>query len=397
MSDPLPGLIAALERELPSAMQLRRVLHGCPEPGHAEHRTLGHIVAALGPPSALAGTAAMHVAGSGGKGVAIRAELDGLPVRERTGAPFASGNGWMHACGHDVHVAALVALVRAVRRVVSSLPAPLIALWQPSEEAEPSGAQHVLDAGVINGHAAALVAAHVHPEAPWGDATADGGVINAGADEFVLRITGRGGHSAYPHRARDPVAAAAALVTTLNGLADRIADPMNPARVSVTRLQAGTATNVIPASAEIAGLVRAMNAGDRTEITEALRTTAQAVAAAHGCVAAVELTPGDPPLDNDSRIAAAMRRRLVQACLAVAAPLRTLGADDAARYGTALPVFMTFVGLGGAPGFAPRSLHDPEFLPPDSAVRAVARAQAAAYVAAADVLALTRGEAGAPR
>ena len=135
--------------------------------------------------------------GEGAPPVVARSELDGLPIVERTGVDFASANGCMHACGHDVHMSALVALTRAVIRLGDARPAPFWALFQPSEEAHPLGAEMIVESGVLEG-VRAVVAAHVHPGIPWGSIGADPGAVNAAADSLVFRITGPAGPRRLP-------------------------------------------------------------------------------------------------------------------------------------------------------------------------------------------------------
>ena len=174
----LQTLLHSLKEELPQALTLRELLHATPEPSHGEQVTAGLVANALGAHSVerVASTGLMARIGPPGKGVAVRAELDALPIEEETGAPFASTNGWMHACGHDVHMAALTALFRAASRVAGSLPEPLIALYQPSEEAYPSGADLVVREGALAKATDAIVAAHVHPDVPWGSVSVEVGL-----------------------------------------------------------------------------------------------------------------------------------------------------------------------------------------------------------------------------
>jgi len=169
-TDLLGKLLGALEEELPQAVNLRERLHAIPEPSHEEHATAGLVAEALGARSVehVAGTGLVARVGPRGEAVVVRAELDALPIEEETGAPFAAKNGFMHACGHDVHMAALAALFRAAGRIEGSLPKPLVALFQPSEEAYPSGADLVVREGALAKGTGAIVAAHVHPEVGWG-------------------------------------------------------------------------------------------------------------------------------------------------------------------------------------------------------------------------------------
>ena len=152
-TDLLRALLGSLEDELPRATALRERLHASPEPSHEERATAGLVAEELGTESMepVAGTGLVARVGPSGDAVVVRAELDALPIQEETGSSFAATNNFMHACGHDIHMAALVALFRAVGWIEGSLPKPLVALFQPSEEAYPSGADVVVREGCWQG------------------------------------------------------------------------------------------------------------------------------------------------------------------------------------------------------------------------------------------------------
>jgi len=379
----LEALLTALEPELGPAAALRERLHAQPELAHAEHRTHTAVLEALDAPGAatVAGTGIVARLGpADGTAVAVRAELDALPVRERTDAAFAATGAAMHACGHDVHMAALVALFRAARTV--ELPVPLVALFQPSEEAYPSGALELLDAGALDG-VAVVAAAHVHPDVPWGEVAVDEGPVNASSDSFVVVVEGESGHAAYPHDTRDPVVALAAVVVALQSLVSRRVDPLRSAVVTVGTLEAGSADNVIPEHARAGGTLRALHPDDRVELRRALGTLAEHVALAHGCTARVEWTEGEPAIVNDAALVARVRPLLERTGAAAAHTQRSCGSDDFGFFGARSRLLLLFVGVGGAPGMPHVPLHHPQFLPPTEAVAAVARAQAAAYAGAA--------------
>jgi amidohydrolase len=312
----------------------------------------------------------------------VRAELDALPIQERTGASFAAENGLMHACGHDVHMAALAALFRAVRRSEDSLPGPLLALYQPSEETYPSGAEAIVREKVRLGEIGAVVAAHVHPEVPWGCLSVDPGPVNASCDYLRITVEGVGGHGAYPHRARDPILALSHVVIALQSLVSRRLDPMHPGVFSVGWTRAGSVENVIPELAEAGGTLRALEPQDRGPLREAALEIVETTARAHGCTARVEVTEGEPATVNDDALAATARALLPEAGFELAQPMRSCGSDDFGFYGQLAPALMVFVGLDGAPGTTHFPLHHPHFLPPPEAVGAVARAQAVTLVAA---------------
>ena len=312
----------------------------------------------------------------------VRAELDALPIREETGSSFAATNGLMHACGHDVHMAALAALFRAAGRIEGSLPKPLAAFFQPSEEDYPSGADLVVGEGLLEG-TGAVVAAHVHPEVPWGSVSVEASPVNASSDNLRIVIEGSGGHGAYPHRSHDPILALSHVVVALQSLVSRRLDPMHAAVFSVGWVRAGSAENVIPGAAEAGGTLRVLDPQDREPLRRMAREIVENTARAHGCAARVEVTEGEPATVNDPALAEAARTLLPEAGFELAPPMRSCGSDDFGFYGRMSPTLMLFVGIKNQPDTPNVPLHHPQFLPEGEAVGAVARAQAVAFSAAA--------------
>ncbi|HEX6709243.1 MAG TPA: M20 family metallopeptidase [Rubrobacter sp.] len=387
-TDLLRTLLGALEEELPRAVELRERLHAIPEPSHEEHTTAALVAEALGAGGVdhIAGTGLVARVGPPGEAVVVRAELDALPIAEETGVPFAATNGLMHACGHDVHMAALVALFRAAGRVGGSLPKSLVALFQPSEEAYPSGADLVVREGALAQGTGAIVAAHVHPEVHWGSVSVEAGPVNASSDNLRITVEGSGGHGAYPHRAHDPILAISHTVVALQSLVSRRLDPTHAAVFSVGWVRAGSAENVIPNSAEAGGTLRALDPADREPLREMAREIVVSTARAHGCAARVEVVEGEPATVNDPALAAAALSLLPEAGFELAPSMRSCGSDDFGFYGRVSPTLMLFVGLKHGPSTPNVPLHHPRFLPPNEAVGAVARAHVTAFTAAASSL-----------
>lgn len=370
---------AAVRRELDGAVALRHELHQNPRLSGDEKDTADRIAVALGcgPGRVVAGTGrVIEVSdGTGVGAVALRTELDGLPVQERTTVPWTSANGAMHACGHDVHMAALVAVARAARHV--TLPVPLLALLQPREEGAHSGAVDVVAEGVLS-DVHSIVAAHVQPRLPVGTIGVTPGPVNAAIDEFTVTVRGQGGHSGYPHTVTDSVLALASIVVSLQQLGARRVDPVVGIACMVNRLQAGTANNVVPSSAIGSGTVRTMREEDRLQARAALQEIAGNVAAANGCTADVRITDGSPSLVNDEHLATRAFLLLEQMGHSVTADFRSFGSDDFAHYCASTRGLMVFVGTGAEGG----GLHDATFLPDDEYVAVVADALVAGYCAA---------------
>jgi amidohydrolase len=389
MTDLFESWRAALAEELPAAVELRHRLHADPRASGDEEDTARVVAAALGlgEGERVAKTGRLIRLRSAtpgpdhpGPAVALRAEMDALPVTERTGVPWASGSGLMHACGHDVHLAALVAVARAARRV--DLPRPLVAVLQPREETSPSGALDIVESGVLEDHGVdTVIGAHVQPRLAYGVVSAAPGPVNASTDEFEVVLHGQGGHAGYPHLLRDPVLALSQLVVSLQQLASRRIDPVHGAVCSIGRIQAGTAANVVPNTATALGSLRLMRSVDRERALDVLAEIVHATARAHGCTAELRISPCEPVLVNDPALAMAAQDWLVRGGADVDVDFRSFGADDFAHYcGGESRGLMLFVGLGDTAG-AP-SLHDEVFLPEDGAVAQVAGALMAGYLAA---------------
>jgi amidohydrolase len=394
-----------LELELPGAIALRHALHADPDLSGLEERTTARVVAAIGAGGGQVVARTGHVLrlGPPGPAVGVRAELDALPLIEATGAPFAATGGAMHACGHDVHLAALTALARAAADV--DLPAGLVVLLQPREEVGPTGAQDVLDAGVLPAlDVRYLIGAHLQPQLPAGAVSSDPGPVNAAVDEIEIEVVGRGGHGAYPHLALDPVPALCRIVLGLQDAVRSAVDPLQPAVVSVTQLQGAGAPNVIPAVARAAGTVRTMRPQDAEALHASAERMVVQVAAAHGCAGHYLVTRGEPALDNDPALAHAAHGWLAAAGQPVGS-FASCGSDDFATYGTELPILMLFVGStvsgaddgdgDGGRSLHPPMLHDARFLPADERVRDVAVALMSGWLAGVQLLA-EAGEIGLP-
>jgi amidohydrolase len=370
-------LCAAVEDELPDAVELRHRLHADPRLSGAEEDTTRTVVAALGggPGIEVAGTGRVVRFGSGARWVALRAELDALPIVEASGVPWSARGSAMHACGHDVHLAAIVAAVRAIAHVGG--PRPVCALLQPREETAPSGARDVVASGVLD-EIAAVIAAHVQPRVPAGMLAVGAGLVNASVDEFEITVLGQVGHAGYPHTVADPVLALAAVIVNMQQIAARRVDPVAGAVCMVTEVHAGSSANIVPGEARARGTLRVMREDDRAGLAGEVTAIVEHTAAAYECKADVRFIEGEPALRNDAVLAAATREVLLGGGHRVTAEFRSFGADDFAYYCGHVPSLMIFVGVDG-PG-----LHDPTFVPADDVIRTVAHALLAGYVAACD-------------
>jgi len=358
---------------------LRRRMHRFPERSWEEHRTAGLVREAL----ADLGIKTRVVAGTGlvadlpGPGgvpiVALRADLDALPVQEETGLPYASDRpGMMHACGHDGHTSALVGAAALLARE-AALPAPVRLVFQPAEEIG-EGAAALIAAGALDG-VAFVFAGHVDVGFPTGTIVVADGTVNASTDEFTIEISGPGGHAARPHESIDTIIVASHIVSSLQTVVSRRVPPDRSAVITIGRFHAGTAVNVLASSAVLEGTLRARDAETRALLRAAVREVATATAAAHGAAATVALHDGTPPVINHpaaTTLARAAAVHVVGAEHVVNTPLANMGGEDFGFYGERAPA--AFVRFGARPlgtAFAPAHSGRFEF---DEQVLAVAAA-----------------------
>ena len=389
-NDLLGALIAGIDAALPEASALRREIHADPHLGGDETETRAAFERAT-PwldwlPIAETGGYACIGADPGRPFVGLRAELDALPITEATGVEWASQRrGIMHACGHNVHMAALWALLAAVRDVGMPLPAGLVPLLQPREEMNPPGATDVVASGLLDDVGVrAMVGVHVQPQVEPGVVSTGAGPVNAAFDSFEITVTGRGGHGAYPHTAIDPITVLASIVAGLGDVSARTINPIHPTVVSVGMFRAGTAPNIIAESAMCTGSIRTFHESDRASLHEAIARFANGTAEARGAVAAIKFVRGGPALVNDPALSSRADALLGGLGVPVAAvPFRSCGSDDFSEYGEVVPSLMSFVGTGSPDGVG---LHHSRFLPGRDALRLSAVALAANYVAASGLV-----------
>ena len=394
MGIPTPKLLdralAALADVLPEAIELRHRIHRDPHFGGDEAPTVAELSALLVSDSEE--RSAVEVAGgllvrSGGRGaaIAIRAELDALPIQESSDYPWASERtGVAHLCGHDTHTAALVATIRAVEAV--GAPVPLVAIFQPREEVIPAGAIDMLAyPGLADHDIRAVLGVHVQPVLSRGTVAAAPGPINAAADNFDIIVTGRPAHGAYPHLGRDPILAAAAIVQGLQQLVSRRIDPMRPSVVTVGSIVGGTSHNAIPAEVRIMGTLRSYDEADQQLLHSELATIVEAIGRAHGCDAKAEIELGEPVLRNDEGLAALVSSALTAGGYTPAPALKSCGADDFSFYCERYPSLMMFAGVGDGSPDSP-GLHHPSFVPSDETVGELARIMLMSYFAIAEQL-----------
>lgn len=378
MSAPsVPAAVRALFTDAEAALlvELRRDLHAHPELSWKEVRTQARLedalrgagiteirrVAETGLVARIPGTV------PGAPVIALRGDIDALPIHEATGLPYASHHdGVMHACGHDVHAAWAVGAALLLQRTPA--PGDVLIVLQPAEEVG-QGASRVLDSGALDG-ARAIFGAHVDRRFVVGQVVAEAGPLAASTDSFAITVTGAGAHGARPHEAADPVVGLAALITALQTIVSRRLDPAQPGVVTVGMVHAGTAPNIIPESATLRGTVRATTSAARDLIVGEVDRLAFSVATAYRLEAVVEWGERTPPVVNSAdgaQWAATAATRVLGADAVVPLGTTNMGGEDFAFYLERLPGCFLRIGAR-EPGGDVIAAHSPRFQPAEASL-----------------------------
>jgi hippurate hydrolase len=360
--------VAAARTLQPRTVALRRAVHRRPEQGLHLPDTQAAVLAALAdlPVRVRPGHSASSVVGvidgaRPGPTVLLRADMDALPVTECSGVPFSSEvPGAMHACGHDMHVAMLASAARLIAERREEIAGRVLLMFQPGEEGF-HGARHMLDEGLLDvaGMPERALALHVTSTLDCGLVQSRPGTLMASSDVLRVAVTGRGGHASAPQNAVDPVPAAAAMVGAMQTMVTRTLNVFDPAVVTVTRIVAGTNSNIIPEHAELEGTIRALSEHARAKVHEEVRRVCEHVAAAHGCSCVVEIEHGYPVTVNDDEVSLEVidvARRVLGDRHAEPMADPMMGSEDFSYVLAKVPGAMAFVGAcppGCEPDTAP--------------------------------------------
>jgi amidohydrolase len=340
-----------------SVIDLRRTLHQWPELGFQETRTSALVterLQALGM-EVRTGVAQTGVLGTlrgngAGKTVLLRADMDGLPIEEASGAPYASQNhGIMHACGHDGHTAILLTAARVLAQRRQQFSGTVKFAFQPAEELPPGGAKGMIEEGVLeHPRVDATFGLHLWNGLPVGKIGVDEGPIMASVDRFDIVIKGVGSHGAYPHTGVDPIVVGSHVVTALQTVVSREVPPLAPVVVTVGTFQGGTAFNVIPSHVELSGTVRTVDARIRDEMPSRLERIVRGVTSGMRAECSFNYAFGYPVTVNDVSMAQFARRvagAIVGDANVVSAGM-TMGAEDMSYFLDAVPGCYLRLGSG---------------------------------------------------
>ncbi|MGC8484461.1 MAG: M20 metallopeptidase family protein [Candidatus Baltobacteraceae bacterium] len=357
-------------------IEWRRAIHRRPELGFQEFETQALIERELDSlgiehrRAAKTGIVAVLRGALPGHTVALRADMDALPIAERSGLPFASEiPDVMHACGHDAHVAMLLGAATVLQAQRAHLHGQIVLLFQPAEEGPGGAAPMIAEGALQNPRVECAAMLHVDVRLTTGTIGVTPGPVNASADEFTLRILGRGGHGAYPHTGVDAIVAASAVVSALQSIVSREVDPLASAVVTIGTIAGGYRNNALADEVVMTGTLRAHDPAIRDALATRVERIARSVAEGYGARAELEIRRGYPPVVNDSELARSFAPILAQeAGVTVVEAAPTMGGEDFAYIALEVPALLMRLGVRNEAIGAVRSGHSAEFVLDEAAL-----------------------------
>ncbi|MBP0446151.1 amidohydrolase [Roseomonas sp. SSH11] len=357
----------------PGLVAIRRDIHAHPELAFEEVRTAGIVAAELerlGIPyrTGVGGTGVLGMIEGGRPGptLAIRADMDALPIHEETGLPFASTvDGKMHACGHDIHTVTLLGVAEVLRDLAPMLAGRVALVFQPAEEVLQGAAAMIAD-GAAEGIDMAL-GFHNHPDMPVGETGFVRGACLAASDRFDLVIRGRSGHAAHPDTAVDPIVAAAHFVSQAQTVVSREVDPLHPAVVTIGMFQGGTTYNIIPERVHLKATIRTLHPATRDLAEAAIRRLCAGLEAGFRVECALDYRRLVPPLANDDAVLDQLLAAVTAQLGAAPKPgVPSMGSEDFSEFAQRVPSAHLRIG-SGTPGRADK-LHNAGYQPDEACI-----------------------------
>lgn len=347
---------------LPRLIEMHRTLHRFPELAFQEHETTKRIKTWLKEAGVTlldldlpTGVLAEVKGNLPGPTVALRADIDALPVQEETGLDYASEiEGRMHACGHDFHTASMIGTALLLQQHRDELKGTVRFLFQPAEEIA-EGAKKMVEKGALEG-VQAIMGLHNKPELPVGTVGISAGPLMASVNRFRITIRGKGGHGAIPERTIDPVVIASSVVLNLQTIISRQISPLDQALISVCRMGVGSTWNVIPDQAVLEGTVRTFQTETLEQIPGLIKRLVDGICNGYGAKGEVEWFPGVPAVNNDEQIANLLKEAANDLEIMVVEAAHTMAGEDFAVYQERVPGCFIWVGTEG-----PEEWHHPKF------------------------------------
>lgn len=359
-----------LQEDITSAIEFRRILHQYPELSGEEYQTTLRIKEVLEAhqipfESVLdTGVTAIIEGERPGATIALRADIDALPITEQNDVSYKSKHeGVMHACGHDAHTAMMLAVCKILKRHQHLINGRVIIVFQPSEEDAPiGGAGPMLDAGVFDTYKPeAIFAQHVWPGLELGKFGVMAGPIMGNSDRFKINVKGKGGHAAQPHTTVDPVIVTNQIITAIQSIVSRNVDPFDPAVITIGQINGGFAPNVIPDNVELKGSMRSLSDASRQLMKKRIISVSNEIADAHDAEVDVEIKTGYPATENDPEWASVVRNVIQETYGDASVPtLRpSLAGEDFSRFLLEYPGVYYWLGIDADEPSYP--LHHPKF------------------------------------
>jgi amidohydrolase len=363
----------------PEFIAIRHHLHAHPELSYQEYQTSAFVQEQLKklaiPFQVMAGTGVVGLLegkNPGSRVVALRADMDALPIQEANDIPYRSTNaGVMHACGHDVHTTVLLGASRVLHELRNEWEGTVKLIFQPGEEKNPGGASLMIKEGVLaNPVPQAIFGLHVHPGLEIGKLSFRGGMVMASADEIYITIRGKGGHAAAPHLTVDTILVASHLVVALQQIISRNRNPLSPSVLSITSVQGGHTTNVIPSEVKLMGTFRAMDEEWRFKAHELIRRQATELVHSMGAEIDLHIDVGYPMVHNNEaldQVARAEAREYMGADRVLETEIR-MGAEDFGYYTRQIPGCFYRLGVMNVEKGITSGVHTPTFNIDESAI-----------------------------
>ncbi len=358
---------------------IRQHLHANPELSYQEFETSAYVkqhLHELGIPfSSMATTGVVGIIEGkdpASRVIALRADMDALPIQEENDVPYKSTrNGIMHACGHDVHTSCLLGAAKILQELKDQWQGTVKLVFQPGEEKNPGGASYMIRDGVLaNPAPAAIFGLHVHPQLPVGQISFRSGKVMASADEIYITVKGKGGHAAAPNLTADTLLVASHIVIALQQVISRNRDPHQPSVLSITSIQGGYTTNVIPSEVKMMGTFRAMDEGWRFKAHELIRNIVEGTATSMGADVDLHIDIGYPSVYNHEGLHEIARELAVSymgADLVGETELR-MGAEDFGYYSQKIPGCFYRLGVMNKERGIVSGVHTPTFNIDESAI-----------------------------
>lgn len=337
-------------------IEIRNHLHAHPELSYEEYNTSAFIqkkLAEMGVPFQIMATTGVigSLEGKNSKKriIALRADIDALPITEENDVEYKSKSpGIMHACGHDVHTTCLLGAAKILSELKDQWEGTIKLIFQPGEEKNPGGASLLIKEGVLENPAPeAILGLHVHPSLEVGKFSFRGGMTMASADEIYIKVKGKGGHAAAPHKTVDTILAASQLIVNLQQVVSRMNNPLNPSVLSITAINGGNTTNVIPSEVKLMGTFRAMNEEWRFEAHQLIKNICKHTGELTGAKIEADIDVGYPFLYNNEELTRNAMEKAVEfvGSQNVSETELRMGAEDFAYYSQKIPACFYRLGV----------------------------------------------------